>query len=632
MEEKPSVTDDLTTVSLAQLTMSTAQPYASSLASNVKSISWDVATFWSTKLYRHLANASNPKAYYNHLLTVATNYEQWAEAASILDDIDGLNAWKQDPRSSDYDWELIQTRLDQLRTVRLQQSQSAMIFALRTSLARNLGDMGNPKLYCHSRVGTKDLISSYIDQVIRQLNWICDEPADEKEEPDLDLKFKHDFFMNIRQSFGRTALLLSGGGTLGLNHIGVIKCLHRARLLPRIISGASSGSIIAALVCTKTDEEIPHMFDPLSVKLDVFEREGHPDTPMMRLQRLLTHGQLYDVNILTEAMRANIGDLTFQEAFNRTRWILNITVSSSTLYDMPRLLNYLTAPDVLIWSAVAVSCAVPVFYGSSRLYAKDKNGNIVPWNPSDQLYIDGSVENDLPMNKLSELFNVNHFIVCQVNPHVIPFLQKTTMPSLARQAMNFCMHMAKTEVQHRCTQLTELGVMPSFFYKIQAIMSQKYSGDITIIPDVGYANFLKVLSNPTPETVAEAIVCGERATWPKMSIIKNHLQIELTIDAILYRLRLRRLNELSQRKGNGQRPLLENRAVSQLYLPTTLSSTIRLDAVQESDPPPALSVVVRSTKSTPMVVAPVPAISKDKRDRVNTKKNLLMTATRMTKT
>ena len=29
-------------------------------------------------------------------------------------------------------------------------------------------------------------------------------------------------------------------------------------------------------------------------------------------------------------------------------------------------------------------------------------------------YSDGSVENDLPMQQLSELFNVNHFIVSQV--------------------------------------------------------------------------------------------------------------------------------------------------------------------------------------------------------------------------
>jgi hypothetical protein len=109
-------------------------------------------------------------------------------------------------------------------------------------------------------VGTKKLTSDYIEEVVKQLNWICDEPADVAE--GLDLKTKHDFFMNIRQSFGRTALLLSGGGTLGLNHIGVIKCLYEHNLLPRIISGASSGSIMASFVCTKTEDELPNTFDP----------------------------------------------------------------------------------------------------------------------------------------------------------------------------------------------------------------------------------------------------------------------------------------------------------------------------------------------------------------------------------
>ncbi|CDH56994.1 patatin family [Lichtheimia corymbifera JMRC:FSU:9682] len=576
---------------------------AAPVISNAKAIACDVSSFWSNKLYHHLFGPSNPKAYYNHLLQVATNYEQWAEAASLLDDLEGLDAWKQDPRSPDYDWELVQTRLHQLQRVReTTQSQSAMIFALRTSLGRNLGDIGNPKLYSHTRIGTKALISSYIEEVVRQLNWICDEPS-----PELDLRAKHEFFMTIRQSFGRTALLLSGGGTLGLNHLGVLKCLHSARLLPRIISGASSGSIMAAMLCTKTDEEIPHLFNPAGIQLDVFERKGQPDTPIMRIHRLLSKGQLYDAEILQDAMRSNLGDITFQEAFNRTRWILNITVSSSTVYDMPRLLNYLTAPDVLIWSAVAVSCSVPVFYGSSPLYAKDKNGNIVPWNPNDQLYIDGSVDNDLPMNKLSELFNVNHFIVCQVNPHVIPFLQKSSAPSRTRKAANFCMHMAKMEMQHRCTQLTELGVAPSFFNKVQSIMSQKYSGDITIIPDIGYGDFLKVLSNPTDESVIEAIIRGEQATWPKISIIKNHLQIELTIDAILYRLRLKRLAELPYNPStstplNSTRPALENRAASHLDIPRARITSI----VKEEEQRRSLEM---------------------ERERRSTKRGLAMTAT-----
>lgn len=106
------------------------------------------------------------------------------------------------------------------------------------------------------------MTTEYIDEVVKQLNWLCDESSEE-----LSLKAKHDFFMNMRQSFGRTALLLSGGGTLGLNHVGVIKTLHENQLLPRIISGASSGSIMASLVCTKTSDELTSIFDPALVRL-----------------------------------------------------------------------------------------------------------------------------------------------------------------------------------------------------------------------------------------------------------------------------------------------------------------------------------------------------------------------------
>lgn len=47
---------------------------------------------------------------------------------------------------------------------------------------------------------------------------------------------------------------------LGLMHIGVIKTLYYNQLLPRIISGSSCGSIIAGILCTRTDEEISEMF------------------------------------------------------------------------------------------------------------------------------------------------------------------------------------------------------------------------------------------------------------------------------------------------------------------------------------------------------------------------------------
>lgn len=51
-------------------------------------------------------------------------------------------------------------------------------------------------------------------------------------------------------------------------------------------------------------------------------------------------------------------------------------------------------------------------------------------------------------------------------------------------------------------------------------MSQKYSGDITIVPDIGYSDFLKVLSNPTPEYAMECLYRGERATWPSKLLFR----------------------------------------------------------------------------------------------------------------
>ena len=60
-------------------------------------------------------------------------------------------------------------------------------------------------------MGTKKLIENYIDEVTKQLNIICD-----TESNDIDIDAKYDFFLNTQRSFGRTALLLSGGAVLGM--------------------------------------------------------------------------------------------------------------------------------------------------------------------------------------------------------------------------------------------------------------------------------------------------------------------------------------------------------------------------------------------------------------------------------
>ena len=64
-------------------------------------------------------------------------------------------------------------------------------------------------------------------------------------------------------------------------------------------------------------------------------------------------------------------------AFDRTGRIINITVAPINNYDPPRLLNYLTAPHVCVWSAAAASCAVPGLFDSITLIVKEPNGKNV---------------------------------------------------------------------------------------------------------------------------------------------------------------------------------------------------------------------------------------------------------------
>lgn len=54
-----------------------------------------------------------------------------------------------------------------------------------------------------------------------------------------------------------------------------------------------------------------------------------------------------DVKVLEDCVKSNVGDITFEEAFLKTKRILNVVVSSQRKNEVPRLLNYLTAPNVV---------------------------------------------------------------------------------------------------------------------------------------------------------------------------------------------------------------------------------------------------------------------------------------------
>ena len=86
--------------------------------------------------------------------------------------------------------------------------------------------------------------------VCASLDFVCDSPVVVGESP-IPTDARLAFFNETRHSYGRSALLLSGGAALGFYHVGVVKALMENRLMPRVLGGSSAGSIVCAMVGTR---------------------------------------------------------------------------------------------------------------------------------------------------------------------------------------------------------------------------------------------------------------------------------------------------------------------------------------------------------------------------------------------
>ncbi|KAJ6838641.1 triacylglycerol lipase SDP1 [Iris pallida] len=275
----------------------------------------------------------------------------------------------------------------------------------------------------------RKLIKEYIDEVSTQLKMVCDFDSEE-----LLLEERPPFMHETRHAFGRTALLLSGGASLGSFRVGVVKTLVENKLLPRIIAGSSVGSIVYSIVAKQSWPELESFFEDSLDSLQFFDQMGGI---FAVVKRVVMQGAVDDNRQLQRLLRNLTSNLTFQEAYDMTGRVLGVTVWSPRKHEPPRCLNYLTSPHVVMWSAVT-ACAFPGLFEAQELMAKDRFGEIVPFHapfpfgrrPEDgqgasvRRWRDESLESDLPMIQLKEVFNVNHFIVSQANPHIAPLLRR----------------------------------------------------------------------------------------------------------------------------------------------------------------------------------------------------------------
>lgn len=185
------------------------------------------------------------------------------------------------------------------------------------------------------------------------------------------------------------------------------------------------------------------------------------------------------------------------------------------------------------------SCALPGIFPSAPLLVKAPSGEIKSWHSVDNRWIDGSVENDIPLKKLTEMFNVNHFIVCQVNPHIYPLLSLIPVAKSFGSLYEKLFILTVTEIKHRLRQLSKLGLFRKTCHYLLNVLEQPYQGDITIVPRLAFKDIVRFFTDLEWDGITRALIEGQRATWPQLSYIQNQCRVELTLDNLLCRLKAR---------------------------------------------------------------------------------------------
>lgn len=501
------------------------------------------------------------------VLAEPNSYAEWQEAAARYDVLQGYSDWRNEDSTGEYDFKDLVRRCDDLDHFLdgdgLQEPNGIikMVNSIRPGLERNIANITAPSLYNRAYTGTKLLIHTYVNLVSDALHHVADtqpEGMPHSHGLQFDAQYKMDTFQASRAAYGRTALVFQAGSIFGLCHLGVVKALNHLELLPKVIVGTATGAFMAALVGVHRPEELDDVLDGHAIDLSAFTAVAEQNKAAAQGQlrppywhatsTFLQHasmawrdGYVIDRNVMEACLRANVGDTTFEEAYDRTGIELNITIPSPG-GGVPTVLNYLTAPYTCIWTAAMAS---NVRSGSSfQLQGKNKNGEISNVRPPPAAQHISSLRStdharSSPLSRVAEQFGVNHYIVSQARPWLAPFQSPTlhheNSPKIRSgysQAKNLILRLVAMETVHWIAQLRVWGLVPR---RVQRVMDdEQIPGDRwstwRLVPQVAWADYLRLLRDPTREDVDYWILKGQRSVWPAVAALEVRCRIEMELE------------------------------------------------------------------------------------------------------
>ena len=243
----------------------------------------------------------------------------------------------------------------------------------------------------------------------------------------------------------KTGLVLSGGGTRGFAHLGLVAALYDKGIKPDVITGASVGAVVGAFIASgQKPEKI----------LQIFKKGS-----LYKYTKLhLPIDGLFKLNGLKDVIEKNIP-------------VQNIEELSIPLYVSVSNLNKGTVEyknQGAIGETVLASSSIPILFSPVKI--------------NDNLYVDGGLMDNIPIEPIKN--DCEQIIICNINP-VNPTDRLKNMIQIASRTFYMSVNVNMNEIEKYATLFIEPEGIDNF-----DILSTSHADELYVL---GYNSALEAL-------------------------------------------------------------------------------------------------------------------------------------------
>ena len=197
--------------------------------------------------------------------------------------------------------------------------------------------------------------------------------------------YPKDFERLVRLITGNAlGLVLSGGGSYALSHVGTIRALEELNVPVDYIAGTSMGSLVGGLCAQEFDSQV--ITKMLTEELTKFEK---------RLDYTLPIVALIKANFLDKLLYSALGKTARIENLWQKYFCVSTNISANALH---------VHQDGLLWKAIRSSISLPGILPA----VLDKNKDI---------FVDGAILNNLPVDCMLPRINGGKILASSVKNH-----------------------------------------------------------------------------------------------------------------------------------------------------------------------------------------------------------------------